>query len=144
MSTQINRSALVPYSAAQMFALLDDIEAYPTCLPWCQKGKINLRTENEIEASLTLAVKGLKHSFRTRNPKHAPDWMEMHLVDGPFSQLYGRWELQTLGDAGCKISLHMEFAFSNPLLGMTLEPIFRHIVSTLIEAFIDRAKELYA
>ncbi|HBS26478.1 MAG TPA: ubiquinone-binding protein, partial [Gammaproteobacteria bacterium] len=33
--SSINRQALVPYSPEQMFALVDDINAYSQFLPWC-------------------------------------------------------------------------------------------------------------
>jgi ribosome-associated toxin RatA of RatAB toxin-antitoxin module len=67
----------------------------------------------------------------------------MHLVEGPFSHLYGRWEFQALGEIGCKITLKMEFDFSSFLLKKTLGPIFSKIVNTLVDAFIQRAGELY-
>ena len=31
---EVKRSALVPYTAEQMFALVEDIERYPEFLPW--------------------------------------------------------------------------------------------------------------
>ena len=37
----VNRSALVPYGSAEMFALIADIEAYPEFLPWCSAATIH-------------------------------------------------------------------------------------------------------
>ena len=51
---KVNRSALVPYSAAQMFALVKDVEAYPAFLPWCNDAEVHIRAEDFIEASLEL------------------------------------------------------------------------------------------
>ena len=31
----VSRSALVPYSAEQMYVLVEDVESYPDFLPWC-------------------------------------------------------------------------------------------------------------
>jgi len=34
---EITRSAIVEHTAAQMYALVDDIDAYPRFLPWCRE-----------------------------------------------------------------------------------------------------------
>ena len=36
----IARSAIVEHSAAQMYALVDDIETYPRFLPWCLEARV--------------------------------------------------------------------------------------------------------
>lgn len=139
----INKTALVPYKVEQMFDLVNDLERYPEFLPWCKEAKILKHEADQVDASLTLAVKGLEKTFTTRNPIETNRSIEMHLLDGPFKQLYGRWEFQQLGDAGCKILLDMQFEIKNPLLRATLGPVFTHIVNTLIESFIQRAETLY-
>jgi len=47
--TTIHKSALVPYSAEQMYNLVDDIPAYPEFLPWCSGSKEITRREDEVE-----------------------------------------------------------------------------------------------
>jgi len=49
---KVSRSALVPYTAAQMFALVKDVENYPAFLPWCNDAEVHIRGEDFIEASL--------------------------------------------------------------------------------------------
>ncbi|MEY3219798.1 MAG: hypothetical protein RIT27_1155 [Pseudomonadota bacterium] len=139
----VDKNALVPYSVEQMFNLVNDIASYPSFLPWCKKIEIHQQTESEIIASLTLAVHSLEKTFTTKNPIQKNQSIEMHLVEGPFSHLYGRWEFQPLGEMGCKITLKMEFDFSSIILKKTLGPIFSKIVNTLVDAFIQRAGELY-
>ena len=48
----INRSALVPYSAAEMYALVDDIQAYPQFLPWCRSATEWSRGADEVKSQL--------------------------------------------------------------------------------------------
>ncbi len=144
----IQKNALVAYKAEEMFHLVNDLERYPEFLPWCKQASLlkleGLKHEkHQVEARLTLAMKGIEKSFTTRNPIEPNISIEMHLLDGPFKQLYGRWDFQALGDKGCKVSLEMQFEIKNPLLRATLGPIFTHIVNTLIEAFIQRAGDLY-
>ena len=141
--THIDKSALVHYSPSQMFALVADVERYPEFLPWCAETQIFSQTETSLEASLTLAVAGIRHSFTTRNAIDKPHSMGLQLVEGPFSELQGQWTFKALGDSACKIALEIQFEFSNPLLRHTLGPLFSEINKRLIDAFIQRAEVIY-
>ena len=141
--TTINKSALVPYKADVMFALVDDIEAYPQFLPWCDATTILERTEDEVRASIGISHSGFKKSFTTCNRNQAGKMIEMRLLEGPFRRLEGFWRFDELGDAGCKISLDLEFEFSNKLVGLAFGPVFSQIANSLVDAFCKRAKDLY-
>jgi len=140
---QINKSALVPYSPEQMYALVDDITAYSEFLPWCRSAEEHHRTDGEVEASLEIAHSGFHKHFTTRNRLDPHRSIAMSLVKGPFKSLTGIWRFEALGDAGCKVSLDMEFEFSSKLLGMTFGPMFSKIAGTLMDSFIERAKVVY-
>lgn len=126
-----------------MFVLVEDIEKYPDFLPWCKKTRILTRETDGVQASITLSKSGLEKTFTTRNQMKTDEWLEMRLLKGPFSRLFGRWRFHPLGESGCKVTLDMDFEFSNPLLRMTLGPVFSHIVNSLVDAFIHRAGALY-
>jgi ribosome-associated toxin RatA of RatAB toxin-antitoxin module len=68
----------------------------------------------------------------------------MELEDGPFSALTGEWRLEPLGDDGCKLMLDMQFAFSNAMKDMLLGAVFERTCNQLIDAFVHRAREIYA
>ena len=141
--TTIHKSALVPYSAEQMYNLVDDIPAYPEFLPWCSGSKEINRGENEVEASLDIAHSGVHKSFTTRNRLEINKAIEMQLVEGPFKHLNGVWRFEPLGDVGSKVVLDLEFDFSSKLLAMTFGPLFSKIASSLVDAFIQRAQKVY-
>jgi ribosome-associated toxin RatA of RatAB toxin-antitoxin module len=141
--TTIHKSALVPYSAEQMYNLVDDVLAYPEFLPWCSSSKEINRGESEVEASLDIAHSGVHKSFTTRNRLEINKTIEMQLVEGPFKHLHGIWRFEPLGDAGSKVMLDLEFEFSSKLLGMTFGPLFSKIASSLVDAFIQRAQKVY-
>jgi ribosome-associated toxin RatA of RatAB toxin-antitoxin module len=141
--TTIHKSALVPYSAEQMYTLVDDVPAYPDFLPWCGAAREISRTEDEVEASLDIAHSGVHKSFTTRNCLQPGHSIEMQLVEGPFKHLHGVWRFEALGDAGSKVGLDLEFEFSSKLLGMTFGPLFSKIASSLVDAFIQRAQKVY-
>ena len=140
---RINRSALVPYTAQEMFVLVSDIESYPEFLPWCTEARVLSRDHDEVRARLGFAVSGLSRSFTTRNRHQVNKIIEMQLVEGPFSTLHGCWQFDALGNDGCKISLFIEYDFSSRMLGMVVGPVFNQIANTLVDSFQQRAVEIY-
>ena len=139
----VDRSALVPYTPGEMFALVSDIESYPQFLPWCQGTRILSRDIDEVRASIEFAVGGMTRSFTTRNRYQTNKMIEMHLVDGPFSQLDGFWRFDPLGKEGSKIALFLEYGFSSRVLGLVVGPIFGQIANTLVDSFQQRAVRIY-
>ena len=140
---KVDRSALVPYTAKEMFALVNDIETYPDFLPWCTDAEVHSHEHDEVHASISFAVGGLTRSFATRNHYQVNKMIEMQLVEGPFSSMHGCWQFDSLGDAGCKISLHIEYDFSSRMVGMVVGPVFNQISNTLVDSFQQRAVEIY-
>ena len=141
--TTINRSALVPYAAAEMYALVDDINAYQDFLPWCKASHVLSRGDNEVRAELRLVRGGFEKSFVTRNRSDNDQMIEMSLEQGPFHHLEGIWRFDSLDAGACKVSLHLDFEFSNKLLGFTFGPVFNQIANTLVDAFCRRAEVIY-
>ena len=141
--TTINKSALVHYSPEQMYKLVDDIPAYPEFLPWCGEATVSYRDSSKVEASLFISHRGINKAFSTRNTLSAFDKIEMQLLNGPFKKLQGVWLFEPLSETACKVSLNLDFEFSNKLLSMTLGPVFSKIANTLVDAFIQRANKVY-
>jgi ribosome-associated toxin RatA of RatAB toxin-antitoxin module len=140
---RVNRSALVPYSAEQMFAVVNDVPRYPEFLPWCKDSEVLSETSDVMIARLTLAKSGLQQDFTTHNELHHPDMIKMDLVNGPFSRLSGEWKFQPLGEDGCRASMHLEFDFSSLLFNMTLAKVFVAAADKMVEAFCERADKIY-
>jgi ribosome-associated toxin RatA of RatAB toxin-antitoxin module len=139
----ISKSALVPYSAGEMFALVNDIEAYPQFLPWCRSARVHSRDPDEVRATIELARGGLQKSFTTCNRLQKDKMIEMRLVEGPFRHLDGFWRFDSLRENASKVSLDIDFEFSSRLLGLALGPVFTQIVNTLVDSFQRRAVEVY-
>lgn len=139
----VNKSALLPYSAEEMYTLVNDIESYPQFLPWCKSSTILSVNADEIKASLDLSRSGVNKSFTTLNRLQKNKMIEMRLVDGPFKHLEGFWRFESLNESACKVMFDMEFEFSSKLLSMTVGPVFSQITSTLVDAFSKRAVEVY-
>ena len=141
--TRVQKSALVPYSASEMYALVADVESYGDFLPWCGGARVVTREDNTVTAAVDIAYSGVNKTFTTRNRGEPGVQLEMSLVDGPFRSLHGYWRFQELDERACKISLDLEFEFSNKVLGLVVGPVFSKIANGLVDSFRERALELY-
>lgn len=143
MAHRVERSALVNYSASQMFELINDIEAYPQFMDGCVGAKILARGDNWLEARLELSKAGVSQSFVTRNQLQPPHSMTMNLVDGPFKYLRGVWRFTSLGEQACKVTFEVEFELQNRLLGMAVGKLFEGVSNKQVDALCTRAKQVY-
>jgi ribosome-associated toxin RatA of RatAB toxin-antitoxin module len=139
---RINRSAIVEHSAQQMFSLVDDIESYPRFLPWCRAAKVDQRTAEQVQATLSVGMRGLKQTFSTRNELHPPEAMEMRLLKGPFRHFAATWRFKPLSAQACAVEFSLEYEMAGPLARL-LEPLFDHIADTMVDAFTRRANDLH-
>ena len=139
----VNRSALLHYTPEEMFKLVTDIESYPRFLPWCSGAKILSQEDDGATARIDFSVGNVSKSFTTRNVHRLNEEIAMQLVDGPFSELQGYWRFQPLGEYGCKISLSLDYDFSNRVVGMVVGPVFGNIANSLVDSFQKRAVEVY-
>ncbi|NVK42089.1 MAG: type II toxin-antitoxin system RatA family toxin [Oceanospirillaceae bacterium] len=141
--TRVERSALVFHTAEQMFDLINDVRAYPQFLPWCASVDVITDTDEELVARLHLSKAGLKYSFATRNRLERPGRMTIELVEGPFSSLSGVWTFKPLSDEACKVSLDLSFDFTGKLTGLAMGRVFNQVATTLVDAFVTRADQIY-
>ncbi|MFC4761600.1 type II toxin-antitoxin system RatA family toxin [Dyella koreensis] len=140
---EIRRSALVKYSPAQMFDLVNAVEAYPKRFPWCAGAEVLERGENMLVARLDLKFAGFRQSFTTRNTTEPPHRLQMSLVDGPFRSLEGLWNFTALGDSGCKIAFALDFDYAGKLGGTALKLGFQGLASRMVEDFCREAERAY-
>jgi ribosome-associated toxin RatA of RatAB toxin-antitoxin module len=141
--TSVSRSALVPFSAGQMFDLVEGVEQYPQFLPWCSGTLVGHRDPQTTNATININYRGIKQSFSTENHKQPPELMTIRLVEGPFRALDGEWRFTPLGSDACRIDFRLSYEFSSTLLEKLVGPVFGHIAGTMVDAFLKRADVIY-
>jgi ribosome-associated toxin RatA of RatAB toxin-antitoxin module len=139
---KIQRSAQVPFTCEQMYALVERVEDYPAFLPSCSATRVLKRTEVELEAEIAIAKGPISQRFVTRNALKPPFEMTMELIKGPFTQLKGLWRF-TEEASGCRVDFQLGYKLGNPLLRMTLGPLFEQVAGGQVDAFVKRAKQVY-
>jgi ribosome-associated toxin RatA of RatAB toxin-antitoxin module len=137
------RNALVMYSCEQMFALVNDIDAYPQFIPNCADAKCRKLADNKLEGSLLINKAGISKWFTTENELVSNQLINMRLLNGPFKQLHGSWRFTPLDDHACKVELELEFEFSSKMIELAFGKVFNHVTSNMVTAFTQRAKQIY-
>jgi ribosome-associated toxin RatA of RatAB toxin-antitoxin module len=141
---RVTRSVLVPYSTAQMFALVDDVEQYPKFLPWCARARVLEERASGKLARIDIDFHGVKAHFTTDNENEPPDRIVMTLADGPFRHLHGEWRFRALAEDAAKVEFELSYEFTTGVIEAIVGPVFNHIAGTFIDAFARRAEQLYA
>ena len=143
---EVKRSALVPYAAEQMFALVEDIERYPQFLPWVAAAQLLERSPQEVVGRLEMHRAGMREIVTTRNALIPPREITLTLVagPGPFKTLEGRWTFEPIGeDRGTRVALTIRFEFANSMLNLLLSRSFEKSCNELVDAFVARARSVY-
>lgn len=142
--SHIERNALVLYSPAEMYQLVNDIAAYSSFLPWCKSSVVLEESANEMTASIEIARGVLNKTFTTCNTTSLNQRIDIALVNGPFKTLQGYWKFEALKtENASKISLVLDFEFNNTLMSIAARPIFTQIANSLVDSFCKRAVEVY-
>jgi ribosome-associated toxin RatA of RatAB toxin-antitoxin module len=140
----VERSALVTFSASQMFDLVNDVARYPEFLPWCVAARVEDLSGTERVAALKIARGVLQTEFTTRNTLVKDARIHMWLMHGPFRDLVGEWRFDAIGTRGSKIHFRVEFEFKNRLTATAFDAVFESMCATIVDAFVLRAQKVYS
>lgn len=138
----VHHSEYLPYSPAQLYDLVRDVEAYPDFVPWCSASHVFAQNETMQKASLTIAKGPMRHTLITQNACQRHQAISMRLVSGPLRHLSGTWAFVAV-EGGTQVTLDLDFAFSLPLMATLMDRFFGRAMANMVSAFAQRAKELY-
>lgn len=142
----VHKSVLIWYHAQEMYALVTDVPSYPQFLPWCDHASVLEEHEDGMTAEVGIAIGAVRQTFTTRNRHTNGRAVDLQLVKGPFSRLEGHWRFTPLGDGSeraCRVELNLDYGFDNATLGRLVGPVFDRIASSLVDAFVKRAQQVY-
>lgn len=138
----------VRHSAAQMFALVADIEKYPEFVPLCESLKVLSRTQSPaglpiVTGRMRVAYKMLNESFTSRvELDEAGMIINVSYVDGPFKFLRNRWRFEDLPQ-GSKVHFDIDYEFRSKMLSMVMGSVFDKAFRMFAGAFEARADKIY-
>lgn len=146
MSTH-SETRILPYSAAQMYALVADVANYPKFLPWTAAARIrSVEDKGDHQVMLADLVISFK-VFRERFGSKVTLWpakqqIDTEYLDGPFSHMQSRWHFADV-NGGCEVQFFVDFAFRNRLLQGAAGLFFNEAMQRVVRSFERRAKELH-
>ncbi len=142
MLSIINRSALVIYSAEQMYNLVNDVSAYPGYMDGCVGAEILEQGDDYMVARLDLKKGAISQSFTTRNHLQPPHKIKLRLEQGPFKRLEGEWSFKVLTEKACKVMLLLEFEV-NGMAGLASSSLFGKVANNMVDAMCRQAEKVY-
>lgn len=132
----------MPYSAKQMYDLVADVSRYGEFLPWVIATRVREDSDTEMVADMLVGFKMLREKFTSKVVKESPRSITVHYVDGPMRDLDNRWEFRDV-EGGCELDFNVTFSFRNALFESIAGQYFDRAFRKMVEAFEERAAELY-
>ena len=132
----------LPYTPEQLFELVADVRRYDEFLPWVTAVRVRSSSETEMVADLIVGFKALKETFTSRVKKTRPSEIEIDYVEGPLKFLHNHWKFRTV-PGGSEVDFCVDFAFRNRIFEAIAGQMFDRALRRMINAFEERAAELY-
>jgi coenzyme Q-binding protein COQ10 len=146
---QFSTRRRVHHAAADMFALVADVERYPEFVPLCRALRVRRRVASGegvdiLTADMTVAYKMIHETFTSRVTLDRPH-LQIHVeyLDGPFSQLDNRWTFRALGEQSSEVEFFISYQFRSRTLGLVMGAMFDTAFRRFAEAFERRADTVF-
>ncbi|MBF0628888.1 MAG: type II toxin-antitoxin system RatA family toxin [Magnetococcales bacterium] len=133
---------MVSFTPEQMYTLVTDMDRYPEFIPWIVKARKYDEQQDRFLSEMTFAFKGLRETFHTEDRVVPNERIAIQLVSGPFRDLESEWRFTPVPE-GTRIDFFISFSFKNRLLDFTLGPLFGEASKRMVDAFKQRATEIY-
>lgn len=134
---------ILPYTPAQVFALVADVERYPEFLPWCVACRIKKReSATSFTADLAVGFKMVREQFTSRVTLDEPKGIMVEYLTGPFEHLRNTWAFKAV-PGGTEVAFFLSFEFRSKLLQAVIGALFEEAVHRMVGAFETRAAKLY-
>jgi coenzyme Q-binding protein COQ10 len=133
----------LPYTPAQVFDVVAQVDKYPEFLPWCKACRITRRQGDVFFADLIVSFKVYRERFTSKVMLQPSHQIDVEYIDGPFRYLKNRWRFEDDGAGGCIVDFFVDFEFKSRILQSLIGLLFNEAVQRMVRAFEERAVKLY-
>jgi coenzyme Q-binding protein COQ10 len=146
---QFSSKRRLRHEAAQMFALVADVEKYPQFVPMCESLRVKSRTTKGegvevLIADMTVAYKVMRETFTSRVTLDRPGLtILVEYLDGPFRRMENRWTFRPQGEQACEVEFFIDYEFRSRVLAMLMGAMFDAAFRRFAAAFEKRADQIY-
>lgn len=144
----------VGHSAAEMFDLVCNVEAYPKFVPLCEAMRV--RRRNTLSEGVEVIVAEMRVGFRAICERYTSRVtcnrtkleILVEYIDGPFTKLDNRWSFRDdapgpSGEARSIVDFFIAYEFRSRALGLVMGTMFDAAFHKYADAFVKRAEEVY-
>jgi coenzyme Q-binding protein COQ10 len=143
-------SRYLPFSPAELYNLVADVERYPEFLPWCVGARVRRRDQEGqgdsarevLIADLVIGFKMVRERYTSRVELN-DGRIDVAYIEGPFKYLNNHWIFNPAADGGTNLDFSVDFEFRNRLLQSIIGALFNEAVKRMVLAFEHRAEALY-
>ena len=143
----IRERKTLPYSSANIFELVANVEDYPNFLPWAKSARVYNKTESNFNADLTIGYKMFEETYTSKvellQKNNDNFQVRAFATHGPFEYLINSWDIQPLERDMCEVAFFLEFSFKQSWFARLLTPMFHQATQKMMEAFEKRAHSLF-
>lgn len=133
---------IIPYSAAEIFAVVADVASYPEFLPWCRGARVYNKKEASFDADVMIGLKLFRERFTSRVLLVEDQSIEVDYIRGPLKRLYNHWKFEAQEDGACLIDFEVDFEFKNKMLEEMMSGLFEKACHKMMVAFEARVASL--
>ena len=144
----IETNRRMPYSPAEMFDLVSDVEQYPKFFPLCEALRVRSREKKgDVEvlvASMDIGYKAIRETITSRvTLERRTQSVKVELIDGPFRHLENRWRFVAAPDGGTVVKFYLAYELRSVVLQLLVGGLFDQAFRRCISAFEARARQVY-
>lgn len=134
---------IVPYTAAQMFDLVADIERYPDFLPWCLAARKLRGPDGADIYEVAIGFRMVRENFTSKVTLERPHAIHAEYLRGPMRHMENKWNFKDLNNGTCEIAFDVNFEFRSLLLQKLIGGLFQEAIARMVHSFEVRAKVIY-
>ncbi len=133
----------LPYTPAQVYALVADIGRYAEFLPWVQGMRI-LKTDGDVvTADMIVGFKMVRERFTSRVTLTPETGVHVDYLSGPLKYLHNDWVFRSAVNGACDIDFSVDFEFKNKMFERLAGMFFHDALRRMVGAFETRAAAIY-
>ena len=139
-----SNSIVLPFNAKQLYDIVIDVEAYPEFLPWCLSSRIvKKHDDNNFNAELTVGYKAIDEKYISRIQAEYEKKIISTAISGPFKSLDSSWYFKNIDKKQCRVDFMIEYQFKSFFLDKVMGSLFKKATIKMLDAFEQRARNLY-
>lgn len=131
------------FTAAELFLIAAEVEAYPEFIPLCIAARILERNDTEWLVDNVFGLGPVRTRFKTHARFDQPTGIVITSNDPVFKEMSIRWSFEDLPGGDCRVLYEMKQVFASALTERFVASMKDEIEKSLIENFEDRARKVF-